>query len=212
MKSYFVRKLSKFKRLPFHALPMFIGFILSNQAVVVQWLPNTESDLAGYIVHYGTASRAYLYALNAGLATSYTIENLERGREYFFAVTAFDTAGNESQFSREVSIYLSDDGDVINLDGSENFYNFPNPFDPEDEYTQIRYVLRKPESVTLVILDITGKKIRSLLNDVSKQPGEHIEDLWDGRDDKGNFVANGIYYAHLTSESLNQYLTIAVSR
>lgn len=186
--------------------------IVLNQSVIIQWLPNTEADLDGYIIHYGTASRVYSYSSDVGQATSHIVENLQPGHEYFFAVTAYDTAGNESYFSEEVSIYLSDGGDIINLEGSEKFYNFPNPFDPEDEYTQIRYVLKKTESVTIVILDITGQKIRSLVNSISKTPGEHVEDLWDGRDDNGNYVANGIYYAHLKSESLNQYITIAVSR
>jgi len=212
MKKIFFKTLSKLKRLQFHAMPFIMAFIMSNQTVLIQWLPNTETDLQGYIVHYGTASRFYSYTSDVGLATSHSVENLQPGREYFFAVTAYDTAGNASYFSDEVSIYLSDDGDIINLEGSDNFYNFPNPFDPEDEYTQIRYVLKKTESVTIFILDVAGQNIRSLLKNISKTPGEHVEDLWDGRDDNGSFVANGIYYAHLKSESLNQYITIAVSR
>lgn len=212
MQSFFLKILLKLRNLHLNSFSVMMTLIVLNQSVIIQWLPNTEADLDGYIIHYGTASRVYSYSSDVGQATSHIVENLQPGHEYFFAVTAYDTAGNESYFSEEVSIYLSDGGDIINLEGSENFYNFPNPFDPEDEYTQIRYVLKKTESVTIVILDITGQKIRSLVNSISKTPGEHVEDLWDGRDDNGNYVANGIYYAHLKSESLNQYITIAVSR
>ncbi len=212
MKQLLCNIFSKLRHVQFQALSFIMVFFVTNQSVIIQWLPNAEPDLAGYIIHYGTASRSYSYTATVGMATSHTVENLQQGREYFFAVTAYDTAGNESHFSDEVSIYLSDEGDIINLEGAENFYNFPNPFDPEDEYTQIRYVLKRTESVTIVILDVTGQKIRSLSTSMTKTPGEHVEDLWDGRDDKGNFVANGIYYAHLKSESLNQYITIAVTR
>ena len=212
MKQIFLRITSKLKRFQFQTLSLFMVFIVTNQTVIVQWHPNKESDLKGYNVHYGTTSRVYSYSSNVGLATSHNISNLQSGREYFFAVTAYDTAGNESRFSEEVSIYLSEDGEIINLQGSENIYNFPNPFNPEDEYTQIRYVLKKSESVTIVILNVMGQRVRTLIKDMSKTPGEHIDDVWDGRDENGNFVANGIYYAHLKSESLNHYITIAVTR
>ncbi|MCG3113116.1 MAG: DNRLRE domain-containing protein [Candidatus Manganitrophus sp. SB1] len=66
------------------------------------WNTNTEADLAGYRVYFGTASRTYGPSINVGKATSYTLTGLAN-RTHFFAVTAYDTAGNESAFSVEVS-------------------------------------------------------------------------------------------------------------
>ena len=67
------------------------------------WGPNTDTDLAGYKVYVGTSSRVYGSPINVGNLTSYAITNLGVGSTYYFAVTAYDSSGNESGFSNEVS-------------------------------------------------------------------------------------------------------------
>ncbi len=71
----------------------------------VSWSPNSEADLAGYRVYVGTASGSYGFAgpFEVAGGTSFTVPNLPVGTTYFFAVTAFDKAGNESTKSAEVS-------------------------------------------------------------------------------------------------------------
>ncbi|MEE4311793.1 MAG: fibronectin type III domain-containing protein [candidate division KSB1 bacterium] len=71
--------------------------------LLVTWDANTESDLSGYKVHYGTTSRQYSSTVNVGKATQYQAVNLTEGIEYFFAVTAYDKKNNESGYSEEVS-------------------------------------------------------------------------------------------------------------
>ncbi|MDZ7356744.1 MAG: Ig-like domain-containing protein [candidate division KSB1 bacterium] len=71
--------------------------------VIVSWDPNSEPDLLGYKVYWGTSSRNYSNVKDVGKLTNYTIQNLAEGAKYFFAVTAYDTAYNESDFSVEVS-------------------------------------------------------------------------------------------------------------
>ncbi len=80
---------------------------LFSASVVVSWDPNTESDLSGYKVYYGNSSRNYTVVIDVGNVTSYTIDNLQEGLTYYFAVTAYDFSGNESAFSEEVSISLT---------------------------------------------------------------------------------------------------------
>lgn len=74
--------------------------------VSLQWDANTESDLAGYKVYYGTASGQYGTPITIGLTTTYTISNLPAGT-YYFAVTAYNSSGLESGFSNEVSAAVS---------------------------------------------------------------------------------------------------------
>lgn len=85
-------------------------FILTSygfaKELIVSWDPNSELDLAGYKVYWGTASRNYTNVVDANNENSYTVGGLSEGIEYFFAVTAYDTAFNESDFSQEVSMTI----------------------------------------------------------------------------------------------------------
>jgi len=77
-------------------------------AAQVSWTANTEPDLAGYKVYYGTSSGVYTTVIDVGLTAtpatpSHTIYNLTKGVTYYFNVTAYDTSNNESGFGTEVS-------------------------------------------------------------------------------------------------------------
>ena len=67
--------------------------------------------------------------------------------------------------------------------------NFPNPFNPE---TQIRFSMGGQENVKLVIYDVMGRQVRSLLNGESYAPGFHVVN-WNGMDNKGQKVPSGMY-------------------
>jgi fibronectin type 3 domain-containing protein len=74
--------------------------------VTLTWTANREPDIAGYKVYVGTASGTYSFPGSAfviGKVTSYTVSNLPKGQTYFFAMSAYDNAGNESQLSAEIS-------------------------------------------------------------------------------------------------------------
>lgn len=77
----------------------------SSSSVTLTWNANTESDLAGYRVYRATSSGTYgaPIATIQGNTTSYIATGLQFGTTYFFVVTAFDIAGNESAYSNEVS-------------------------------------------------------------------------------------------------------------
>jgi len=42
------------------------------EQVTLAWDPNTESDLAGYKIHYGTTSRSYTSTVDVNRVTTYT--------------------------------------------------------------------------------------------------------------------------------------------
>lgn len=83
--------------------------------VRVSWDANTESDLAGYKLYMRHESNpsydwdAPAWVTDNPLATSYEGLNLpDNGGRYYFVLTAYDTSGNESGPSNEVS-YLTPD-------------------------------------------------------------------------------------------------------
>ncbi len=82
-------------------------------SVTLTWQRNQEPDIAGYKVFYGTQSRQYTNSFTIDDSAtsppeiSYTINGLQEGVTYYFAVKAFDLAGQESEFSEEVSKYIA---------------------------------------------------------------------------------------------------------
>jgi hypothetical protein len=75
------------------------------KTVSLAWDANSETNLAGYRLHYGTSSRSYTNTSNLGNVLSTSVALLE-GSTYYFAVTAVDTAGAESDYSAEVSHHI----------------------------------------------------------------------------------------------------------
>ncbi len=67
------------------------------------WDPNQEPDLAGYRLYYGTTSGEYINFVDIGLTTTYRLNELLEDVTFYIAITAYDLAGNESDFSDEVS-------------------------------------------------------------------------------------------------------------
>ncbi len=82
---------------------------LTASALTLAWDPNTEPDLAGYQVYYGTQPGMYDFVLDVGNITQYTVTGLEPETRYYFALTAYDTSWNESDFSDEVSAVTGND-------------------------------------------------------------------------------------------------------
>jgi hypothetical protein len=76
---------------------------MAEQSVNLEWDANTEPDIAGYRLHYGTTSRQYSRTQDVGKNTAASVENLVPGTRYFFAVTAYNESAMESLPSAEVS-------------------------------------------------------------------------------------------------------------
>lgn len=72
------------------------------------------------------------------------------------------------------------------------FQNFPNPFNAE---TTIQYELPKAGHVELIIFDVLGRKVKTLVSREIKE-GQH-QVKWDGKNNSGNTVSSGLYFYKL---------------
>ncbi|MDH4223729.1 MAG: carboxypeptidase regulatory-like domain-containing protein, partial [candidate division Zixibacteria bacterium] len=139
----------------------------------------------------------------------YVIENLMPG-EYFLLTTS--TNGNKQGPSvklkfkdfcgADINIGRSGVKDDNNVTLPKNIslnQNYPNPFNP---VTVISFSLKdntaglnNPVQTSLVIYDVLGRKVRTLLN-AEMSPGDY-ELIWDGKNDKYGIVSSGIYFYRL---------------
>lgn len=69
----------------------------------LSWSANAEPDLAGYKVYIGTQSGLYDAPITLGTVTAYNATNLASGKTYYFCISAFNSASNQSPCSAEVS-------------------------------------------------------------------------------------------------------------
>ena len=76
---------------------------LAAPSITLAWDPSPDPTVVGYKVYWGVASRSYTNSLSAGSATTLTVSNLVIGTPYYFAATAYDTNGIESDYSAEAS-------------------------------------------------------------------------------------------------------------
>jgi len=107
------------------------------------------------------------------------------------------TARSRSNEPVEVEFLLTDAPDLpvaYRLVG-----NYPNPFNPK---TTIRFDLVEEQAVKLVIFDVNGRRIVTLIDE--KLPAGQHSELWNGRDEEGVQVASGVYFYRIEAGPLRE--------
>jgi hypothetical protein len=84
---------------------------------------------------------------------------------------------------------------------------YPNPFNPK---TSVRFELAEASPVQLSVVNASGRVLRTLSNGEIYGAGDHVVSF-DGKDDAGNSMASGVYFAMLSvggSESQLSKMTL----
>jgi hypothetical protein len=79
-----------------------VSSLTGDRQVVVSWYPNGERDLAGYHVYRGNSERGNYFHTATTQNTSFIDRDVSNGRTYYYAVAAYDFAGNESDLSYDL--------------------------------------------------------------------------------------------------------------
>jgi hypothetical protein len=115
---------------------------------------------------------------------------------YCVAVWRATTQDMDIEASYELSF-----GDPNLVDAPDNLPSvtalsgaYPNPFNPQ---TTVAFNLAKSGYAELVIYDLQGAKVRTLVAE-NRESGRH-EVVWNGTDDRGQRVASGVFMARLKS-------------
>ena len=82
--------------------PRGITTISLDNAVQLDWLPNTEPDIDGYRVWVSNAYDGVYNEIGVVGGTQFVDNGAINGSTYYYAVSAYDFAGNESDLSHDV--------------------------------------------------------------------------------------------------------------
>jgi hypothetical protein len=107
--------------------------------------------------------------------------------EHHLVIYSTDNVGNASTHS----VDFTTRGDF----GIEWALNYPNPF---SKTTTISYVLTgaTDDYVEIKIFTVSGRLIRTI-RDTIRETANYRSQVWDGRDESGDEVANGVYFARI---------------
>ena len=161
-----------------------------------------SSNLNNYVVLNGNdAERGIIqmeiadYSFNKSTPLELTFSFENNTDAYDFLEYSFSTYNKTNQIVAEGYDYLQTAPSNYRLAQS-----YPNPFTSGG--TTIEFDLPVTDTVSMFILDIRGRKVRTLIN--KEQLFGYQSIMWDAKDDDGENVSSGVYFYQIKSRNFNE--------
>ncbi|MDG2455027.1 MAG: oxidoreductase, partial [Bacteroidia bacterium] len=116
----------------------------------------------------------------------YPFEELPVGR-HTLSLKVWDVYNNSADAYTEFEV-ADDEGVQVN-----NLLNYPNPFTSSTNFHFDHNKSGQNLVVSLSIMSITGKVIKSMIHEIPNSPAHSQSIAWDGRDDYGDPLGRGVY-------------------
>lgn len=177
--------------------------------VNLTWVTHSESNLIGYGVYRGetddlssaTNLNAFVEATNTSQTQVYMYCDYEvqPDQTYYYWLESRELTGSNEYFGpTAIRVPQSDSSSppIPIKTGLTSLY--PNPFNPD---LRIGYSLDKSSPVKIVVANLRGQVIRTLVNE-NKTAGMH-EYLWDGSDNQGRKCSSGMYLINMIANGMS---------
>jgi hypothetical protein len=164
--------------------------------IILTWKDNSQNEDQFRIDRSGDRLTWSYLATAKASATSFLDSAVVSAKQYYYRIRAENAFGN-SGYSNVASAMTEGTTGVQtkeNVPASFALESFPNPFNPT---TELQYSLPCEEHVMLVIYDVNGHEVETLI-DQPQEAGIH-RCTWDGSSARGGRVASGAYLARLTA-------------
>lgn len=172
----------------------------------LSWDPNQEPDLLEYRLYRGSDESFVpdpTTLLSAQPDTGYTDSDIGA---WFYKLVAVDVHQNVSTVSTITPSDVTGAG-VVDGPGLRLGLAVPNPARGS---TRIGFELDRGGHVRLTIFDVAGRKVRTLLDETAGR-GQHTAE-WDGRDDRGRNVVDGLYFYRLDVDGVRLVRRLVIAR
>jgi Mg-chelatase subunit ChlD len=174
------------------------GVQSNNPAAFLSWTrADTGSSIelqVSYIVQSALSQTKVTMIDTLVKSDSLWVQGLIGNRTYLWRVRAVSAAQQYSEWSSEWSFTTS-------LGFSGQAICYPNPFDPAVTTARFKYRLERSGNVTVRLYDVANRLVREILGgDQYIGATMGIAD-WNGRNESGDIVANGVYFYIIESSS-----------
>ncbi len=172
-----------------------ISAISENNTITLKWSTTSEFNNASWIIERSLDGLNFekigtLEAKNAPSTYTFTDTKVYGGTVYYYKVSDVSKNGIKTEHP-VVKVVASGKPRPTTYTLSQNQ---PNPF---KDVTVIEYAVPVKGKVTLAVYDITGKLIKTLVNEVKDVSWYTAK--WDGKDNSGKSVAAGVYFYKLSA-------------
>ena len=179
--------------------PQNLGGAVAGNGIALTWDKATDKDFNYFALYRGTSAdfvpgEANLVAKMS--ENTYVDDALSSDGTYYYKLSAIDHSGNQSKFA-DVSVVVDALGEIADSKIPDTYIlnqNYPNPFNPS---TTIRFGLPEAQDVRIVVYNLLGKPVRTLVNG-NFAAGYHNV-TWDGRNEHGQVVSASMYIYRLES-------------
>jgi hypothetical protein len=187
-------------------LASFAAQVTADQHVQLQWTVSSQTNNLGWEVYRSLDNDVFerIGSLTLGDGTSDTArsfdfldQDLPATDVVYYYLRQIDLNGTATR-SNVIEILLAPAAvleQILPL-STALAQNYPNPFNPE---TTIKFDLAVETSVSLRVYDVTGQVVRTLVS--ANLPAGTYTRLWDGSNEQGMRVGNGVYFYELKAGS-----------
>ncbi|MCK5534423.1 T9SS type A sorting domain-containing protein, partial [bacterium] len=136
--------------------------------------------------------------------------DLQTKQTFYWRLRIMDNHGEWSDWIEAGSFSTVKQARPFNITKNNLSIDWNNPFNPvKGDYTKIRYIIEQDEHVTVRIYDISGRLIKTLVDD-NRLNNIVYTQIWDGRNEDGNLVASGVYLVNIISGNFTKTEKIVV--
>jgi len=183
-------------------------------------LVDVKSLMSGYTFEYRLTEEGTIRGLIFSLQGTelVTASNITNVLEFEFAPANSHSGSSMVEFNNVIlagqhgeEIEVTASGQEVTFDNAlipaetALSRNYPNPFNPT---TSIDYSIALPGFVSLVIYDLNGSEVRTLVS--GYRDAANYTSLWDGTNNQGNSVASGRYILKMTGPEFTNSITMTL--
>ena len=184
---------------------------ITNSAIVLQWEQSSHDDVIAYHIFRSENSGFEPAEQNEiGITAKNNFEDydISSGKTYYYRVVVVDDALNKNK-SDEIMVSTSNVALVSKAIPTEYRlnHNYPNPFNP---VTTINYQIPEAGFVNLVIYNVLGERVKTLVN--KHQNAGYYRITWESDNEAGEALSSGIYLYQLEVNNFKANYKMTLSR